>query len=243
MIVLALDTASALSSVALVDGDDVVAEFATYGPRRHVEEIGSLLDGIRSVVDSDRLDAIACGVGPGPYTGLRVGIAAALTWGAVWGVPVVGVCSLDAVAAAARAGGEDGPVGVALDARRREVYWAAYDDAGQRVAGPRVGPADGIDEALRRRGVWVGSGTLENDAVFGRTFGSVSLLYPYASWVARVAIAALAAGAAVADGVAALDAHGEDSGSTADAMRGRVLLAPRPLYLRRPDVTVPGGVR
>ena len=83
------------------------------------------------------LDAVVVGCGPGPFTGLRVGMATAAAYGHALGVVVYGVCSLDAI------GGEtDGEVLVITDARRREVYWARYTD-GVRVDGPAVcGPAD-----------------------------------------------------------------------------------------------------
>jgi len=84
------------------------------------------------------LDALVCGAGPGPFTGLRVGMVTAAALGDALGVGVHPVCSLDAIAHQA-----GGPVLVATDARRREVYWARYDAGCARVAGPQVGrPAD-----------------------------------------------------------------------------------------------------
>ncbi len=240
MTLLAIDTSSAISSVALVDGEDVVAERTHHDPRRHVEEIGPLLDEVRARVDPATLEAVVCGVGPGPYTGLRVGIAAGLALGAVWDVPVVGVCSLDAVAACARSLGVDTALGVALDARRREVYWSAYDAAGTRVEGPRVGPAAAVDGAVRP-GTWVGAGAVAYAAELGRVLDEEVTAYPRAAWLARIAARELASGARVDVDAAPLDAHGTDSGATAAALRGRVLLPPRPLYLRRPDVTIAGG--
>jgi tRNA threonylcarbamoyl adenosine modification protein YeaZ len=70
------------------------------------------------------------GLGPGPFTGLRVGIVTALTLADARGLPVVGVCSLDAVGSGART--------VVTDARRKEVYWAAYDAEERRTDGPGV---------------------------------------------------------------------------------------------------------
>lgn len=240
MSVLAIDTSSALSSVALVADGATLVSVEHRDPRRHAEAIGPLLAQVRPAVDPSSLDVIACGVGPGPYTGLRVGIAAALALGAVWEVPVVGVCSLDAVAAAARSLAPDmHAFGVALDARRREVYWSAYDETGARVAGPRVGPADAIDDALRSL-AWVGSGAVAYADVLGSVLADDATAYPQAVWVATVAAAARSAGGSAGAGELHLDAHGTDSGATEDAVRGRVLLPPRPLYLRRPDVTVSG---
>lgn len=92
------------------------------------------------------LDAIVVGVGPGPFTGLRVGMATASAFGQALGVPVYGVCTHDAIAAeAAEAGGTEGKsVLVVTDARRREVYWSLYRD-GRRVDGPHVSAASAID--------------------------------------------------------------------------------------------------
>lgn len=207
--ILALDTSSALTSVAVVDGENVVAERSHLDPRRHAEVFAPLLAEVLAEVDPTRIVAVVCGVGPGPYTGLRVGIVGALALGSVWEVPVYGICSLDAVAAASQSTAP-GPVTVAVDARRSEVYWAEYDAEGVRRRGPRVGAIDDVAAAV------------------------VDSL-PQASWIARCAARALAAGevAAVAD--LPLDLHGEDSGSTADALAGARLLQPRPLYLRRPD--------
>lgn len=96
----------------------------------------------------DDVDAVVVGCGPGPFTGLRVGMATAAAYGHALGVPVHGVCSLDAI------GGQTaGEVLVVTDARRREVYWARYSD-GTRVAGPGVAaPSDvGTDGADRVAG-------------------------------------------------------------------------------------------
>ena len=85
------------------------------------------------------LTAIAVGTGPGPFTGLRVGLVTARTLALVLEIPVYGVCTLDAIALEAAAGlGQPGPFVVATDARRKEVYLAAYDATGTRVSGPVV---------------------------------------------------------------------------------------------------------
>ena len=90
---------------------------------------------------ADRADItkIVCGVGPGPFTGLRVGLTSALVLGRALGVQVVGVCSLDIIAAEVA---EAGPFAVTADAKRKELYWAKYEN-GVRVSGPAVAtPAD-----------------------------------------------------------------------------------------------------
>jgi tRNA threonylcarbamoyl adenosine modification protein YeaZ len=89
------------------------------------------------------VDRIAVGVGPGPFTGLRVGVVAAVTLGEALGVPVRGVCSLDVLAHQAN---ESSDFVVATDARRKEWYWASYDADGNRVDGPFVTAPDQLPE-------------------------------------------------------------------------------------------------
>ncbi|MGI8700256.1 MAG: tRNA (adenosine(37)-N6)-threonylcarbamoyltransferase complex dimerization subunit type 1 TsaB [Nocardioidaceae bacterium] len=134
---LALDTATNAVTVALHDGSDVVAESSTENRLRSGELLAPAIDALlrsAGVAPSD-LGRIAAGVGPGPYTGLRIGLATATTMAAALGIEVVGVCTLDVLAAAVRV---QGPFLVATDARRREVYWARYSDALVRASDPAV---------------------------------------------------------------------------------------------------------
>jgi tRNA threonylcarbamoyl adenosine modification protein YeaZ len=136
VLVLALDTATPtlVAGVARWSADaggQVLAERALPSGNRHAE---LLTPTIREVLAEaglrmPDLDALVVGLGPGPFTGLRVGIVTAAALGDVVG-PVHGVCSLDAIG--------DGARSVVTDARRREVHWAVYDASGQRTAGPGV---------------------------------------------------------------------------------------------------------
>jgi tRNA threonylcarbamoyl adenosine modification protein YeaZ len=139
-VLLAFDTATPLVTVALHDGTRVVTELRSDQPLTHGEQLAPLI--AQSLADAgvDRLDltAVAVGVGPGPFTGLRVGLVTARTLGYVLEIPVYGVCTLDAIAAEAARGGVDRPFLVATDARRKEVYLAAYDETGTRISGPVV---------------------------------------------------------------------------------------------------------
>jgi tRNA threonylcarbamoyl adenosine modification protein YeaZ len=139
-VLLAFDTATPLVTVALHDGTRVVTELRSEQPLKHGEQLAPLI--AQSLADAgvDRLDltAVAVGVGPGPFTGLRVGLVTARTLGYVLEIPVYGVCTLDAIAAEAARGGVDRPFLVATDARRKEVYLAAYDETGTRISGPVV---------------------------------------------------------------------------------------------------------
>jgi len=140
MKIIAIDTSTELSSIALLDSGTVISQASHTDARGHVEAIGTLFAELE--LDRNALpDLIACGVGPGPYTGLRVGIAFAQGLSAAWSVPVVGVCSLDALANSIIRQGLVGPEGefiAATDARRKELYWAKFDGSGKRISGPSV---------------------------------------------------------------------------------------------------------
>ncbi|RJK93487.1 tRNA (adenosine(37)-N6)-threonylcarbamoyltransferase complex dimerization subunit type 1 TsaB [Vallicoccus soli] len=149
MLTLALDTATPRTGAALLDGDRVLATSSALDPRRHAELLAPAVAAVLAEAGADRRDLrrVAVGVGPGPFTGLRVGVVTARTLGAALGVPVVGVCTLDALAlGAARA--LEVPFAVATDARRREVYWAAYGPGAVRTAGPAVGPPASVPADL-----------------------------------------------------------------------------------------------
>ena len=143
---LAFDTATPLVSVALHDPDAgaVVVELTSEQPMKHGEQLAPLIAAAleRAGIVRQDLTAIAVGVGPGPFTGLRVGLVTARTLGFVLEIPVYGACSLDVLAVeAAPSLGTD--FVVATDARRKEVYLASYDAAGARLDGPAVSkPAD-----------------------------------------------------------------------------------------------------
>src|SRR5437763_17013631 len=125
---LAIDT-SAGSSVAVVDRDGgVLAERNESDTMRHAEVIGELIRGALedAGVHPASLSGIVAGMGPGPFTGLRVGIAAAKAFAFGAGRPVIAVVSHDAVAYERYLAGHSGPLLVVTDARRRELYWSAY---------------------------------------------------------------------------------------------------------------------
>ncbi|UKY50917.1 tRNA (adenosine(37)-N6)-threonylcarbamoyltransferase complex dimerization subunit type 1 TsaB [Streptomyces inhibens] len=164
MLLLALDTATPAVTVALHDGARVLAESRQVDARRHGELLLPAVDRVlaEAGLKLDAVSDIVVGVGPGPYTGLRVGLVTAATFGAVLDVPVHGLCSLDGLAYAS---GLTEPFVVATDARRKEVYWARYADARTRLTEPSVDrPADIADQVA---GVpAVGAGALLYDTVF-----------------------------------------------------------------------------
>ncbi|MBP1162834.1 tRNA threonylcarbamoyl adenosine modification protein YeaZ [Rhodococcus sp. PvR044] len=145
MLVLAVDTATpaVTAGVVRLEGDTprTLATRITVNARAHAEVLTPhILECLAEAgfAPSD-LDAVVVGCGPGPFTGLRVGMATAAAFGDALGIPVHGVCSLDAIAIEAALGRD---LLVVTDARRREVYWARYS-GGARVQGPEVNkPAD-----------------------------------------------------------------------------------------------------
>jgi tRNA threonylcarbamoyladenosine biosynthesis protein TsaB len=137
-VLLAFDTATHAVTVALHDGSGVVAESTVVDALRHGELLAPGIDEVLSEAGLRPADItrIAVGVGPGPFTGLRVGIVTARIMGYALSVPVDGVCTLDVVAAAVRS--DASTFVVATDARRKEVYWARYDASGRRLTDPAV---------------------------------------------------------------------------------------------------------
>lgn len=144
-VVLGVDTATVVSVGLAIDG--VVLATGTVADRMaHVEQLTPLVRQVcsRAGIPPTQLTDVVVGLGPGPYTGLRVGIVTGRVLAELAGARVHGICSLDVIAAQhAREGRPNGEFLVATDARRREVYWARYDATGTRIEGPGVAkPAD-----------------------------------------------------------------------------------------------------
>ncbi len=210
---LAIDTSAGVS-VAAGDGDRI-AEQQESRTTVHAEVLAGLVRAVLTELGGSVRDVsrIVVGTGPAPFTGLRVGLITARTLADALGVPVEGVCSLDVLAAQVAAADATTPTEfrIAADARRREVYWAAYrldaDGVPQRVHGPAV------DEPARLTGgsVIFGPGTIRYPDELGGTAGPTA-----------VSAAAMLAG----------------------ALTGRLATTTgtEPLYLRRPDATLPPAV-
>ena len=229
MLILALDTSTATVSVALLGEQDPPgvprARRDVPEGNRPAELLAPTIKAVLAeagVVPAD-LTAVAAGVGPGPFTGLRAGLVTARALAHVVGVRVLGVCGLDALAAEAVAAGAPGGLLVATDARRREVYWARYRD-GRRLGEPQVSDPDVLAAAAVQAGVPVlGGGAVlyaERLVAAGATVlldgadGPLPLA-PSAAWVGALARAGL-----LGSGPQPLPAD--------------------PLYLRRPDAQEPG---
>lgn len=180
MLVLGLDTSSPAVSAALVSlteaGAEVLVESVTVDGRRHGE---LLAQGVRSVLAGRRPDAVVVGAGPGPFTGLRVGLMTAAAMSDALGVPAYAVCSLDGLA--------DGAAVVVTDARRKEVYWARYGGTGLRLEGPEVcRPADLARQLAPGERVVGAGAVLHREAFAGQQVDDV-VLHPSVARLVGVA--------------------------------------------------------
>jgi tRNA threonylcarbamoyl adenosine modification protein YeaZ len=139
--VLAIDTSTSRSCVAIIDGTEVLYSGFRDGATAHGPSLPALVQEALAVID---VDEVVVGMGPGPFTGLRVGIAFAQSFALAREMPVRGVCSLDAIAAQVT----DKDFIITVDARRKEVYWARYTN-GVRIGEPAVNfPADVTGAAI-----------------------------------------------------------------------------------------------
>ncbi len=234
-LVLVIDTATPAVTTALIEiprtaaagpaagatagwavGLRLLAAEVTVDARRHGELLTPSIAAAlaRAGRAAGELTAVIAGLGPGPYTGLRVGLVTAGALADAVGVPVYGVCSLDAVALPVA--GQVGPGGrllAATDARRREIYWAVYDQHGSRLGEPAVArPAEVAELLAGQVTAMSGAGArLYADQLPGPL---LAVDHPD-----PLALAALARDRVLA-------------GAPADPLT--------PLYLRRPDAVEPG---
>ena len=175
--ILAIDTSGAIAVAAVSDGA-VLASRSEFAPRGHAELLAGMVEAVLADAGG-RPERIVVGTGPATFTGLRVGLVTARTLAYAWGIPVDGVCSLDAL------GAEYGTCTVVTDARRREVYWATYVD-GVRTAGPEVCAPGDVPVA----GVAVGRG----GALYPDVFPNATAADPNPFYLVGVAEAARASG-------------------------------------------------
>jgi tRNA threonylcarbamoyladenosine biosynthesis protein TsaB len=129
---LAIDTSTSRTSVAVVDQGAILWHGYQDGATSHGHSLPSLV--ATALISAPLIEQVVVGMGPGPFTGLRVGIAFSRTFALARAIPVIGICSLDAIAALVR---EKDEFLIATDARRKEIYWAQYR-SGSRIDGPHV---------------------------------------------------------------------------------------------------------
>lgn len=208
MLLLALDTSTTAITVA-VRGDGTAASSSVLDARGHTEHLARLVTEVLGSAGRrvEEVSDVVVGTGPGPFTGLRVGVVTGLVFAHARGIPAHGVCSLDALALDAATVVGRGEFLVATDARRKEVYWARYAVSGglpTRLTDPAVDRPAELPDALRSLPT-AGRGPL----LFPELFASpLPMLDVQAASLAAVAEQRLAAG---------------------------LTMPVDPLYLRRPD--------
>jgi tRNA threonylcarbamoyl adenosine modification protein YeaZ len=188
MLVLALDTSTAAISAAVVEvgAHDVHTRSSreVVNPRGHGELLTPTIDAVLAEAGATARDlsAVVAGVGPGPYTGLRVGLVTAAALADALDIPAYGVCSLDGITGA--------PL-VVTDARRKEVYWARYDADGERIEGPFVDRPDDVPNSEPANG----AGARMYPEVFGEPPERHRVDYPDPGWLVVRARRRIVAGA------------------------------------------------
>lgn len=247
VIILAIDTATAATTVA-IGGADVDAVRTRVDAHRHAESVAPMIAEVMAeagVAPSD-IDVITCGVGPGPFTGLRVGISTAIAMGTALDRPVVGVCTHDVIARAVAPMDARGVL-VATTARRAEAFVSTYGASGDGALGERESGPLALSHDDARAAIAACDLVCAGDAV-DTLAPDLSMVrtgprYPSARDLVAIVGARVAAGEdwrAVTAAPVELDAATSQGDSTAlfldeRARQGRVLLPPRPLYLRVPD--------
>jgi tRNA threonylcarbamoyladenosine biosynthesis protein TsaB len=133
---LAIDTATSRTIIGVVDNGVVVFEEFHEGATDHGTAISTLI--ARALKSTKLVDQVVLGMGPGPFTGLRVGITFAQSFALARSIPWIGICSLDAIRIDSTTNDlKTDEYTVAIDARRKQIYWASYKD-GERIKGPAV---------------------------------------------------------------------------------------------------------
>lgn len=209
-------------TVALSRSGQTLTERVEVATNRHGELLAPFIAAVLSEggVAPHELAAVSVGLGPGPFTGLRVGVMTAKSMGDALTIPVYGECSLDVIAhqAAGWTGDDDGVAddfAVLSDARRKQVYWATYNGSGRRLTGPQLSPPAAVAAELEGQVRYVtGAGAALYPDVFAG-FSEGEALYPSAAALADMSSPKLSR-----------RARGDDL---------------TPLYLRRPDAVPPGA--
>lgn len=173
MRILVIDTATQALSVALIDQGEPLAHLHDIVGRGHAE---ALLPAIAALPGGGRADAIAVDVGPGSFTGVRIGIAAARALGLAWSIPVHGYSVFALMAAMAARDHECGPIAIAITGGHGELFWQLCDESGANaLTEPATTPIIELAQALALRVIY---GTGAQALIDARGDGHAVTLYP-----------------------------------------------------------------
>ncbi|MFP6687428.1 MAG: tRNA (adenosine(37)-N6)-threonylcarbamoyltransferase complex dimerization subunit type 1 TsaB [Polyangiaceae bacterium] len=202
MKILAFTTATPRCSVVVVDGDQQLAGGGYDDEMRHAERLFGVVDEVLAAakIRRDDIEAIACDVGPGSFTGVRVGLASAKGMAMGLEIPLIGVCGLAAMADAARQMCPEGVIVPVTDGKRSELFFAAYDAQGAEVLSPRSLRAEQLRAALAEFGqdvVLCGDVLDTLDDLGQRRVEAAGAAFPDARYIARLALREMAAGGVV----------------------------------------------
>lgn len=228
MKLLSISTSTALGSVAVLDGDRVLASTSYNDPHGHAERLFEVIDEVLLAAGADRLSvtAVACDVGPGSFTGVRVGVASAKGIALALNIPAVGVMSLEAIAAAAFDDGRAGPddvVAAVLDAKKGELFMAAFDASLLPLLEPLHVARDAADDVLRPLAEARSADAHRPGRLVVASELDPTPSRPEAAWIGRIAASRLEAAAKVED-LAFADAAALEA-----------------LYVRAPDAKLPAS--
>jgi tRNA threonylcarbamoyl adenosine modification protein YeaZ len=219
MLILAFDTAQQACSAAISRDGEILSQCHKIIERGHAEQLLPMVEDVRkqAAVSFAELNVIAVTIGPGTFTGVRIGLAAARALALVQNIPILGVGTLELLAqGVVQAGMSDAGDGIiaAIDARRGELYAQSFDATGQALTAAAAGPAaPAFAPPGQPPGVIVGTGAAQLQAVLPAWRLDSRMAQPDA------AVLALAA----------------------EGWRYRASLRPpAPLYLRAPDARLPG---
>jgi len=180
--VLGIEAATSVASAAVALDDLLVAERTVNNKRTHSVNLLPMIKGVldEAGIEHAQLEGIAASVGPGSFTGLRIGLATARTLAQAWELPVVGIGTLEALACLyqARGAGLTCPV---ITARKNEVYAAVYENGLQCVAGPVAISPVGLALELKKLGkpvTLLGDGALTHRKIFQEYLAEEALFTP-----------------------------------------------------------------
>lgn len=226
MRILTVDTATRRGTVSAVQGDYVLAFAAHDRPMTHAERLFGMVDEVLASAGwtASQVDLLAVGKGPGSFTGVRVGMAAAKGIAFALRIPLVGVVSLAAMAHAGRPSAGGLPVVAMIDAKKGEIFVACYSASGETLAGPDHIPRENVDTWISGLGV-----ARTGLCVVGEVAGELAL--PNVQWFRDTGCDLPGPASTARLAQASWETDHDDEIDTLE-----------PLYVRPPDITLPASL-